>query len=78
MFFFEMGYGKEWIAFNGNDNVGVYICDHREIRKLDGGWISHYLYVNPLWLTPTKTKKHLELVFFILELLILIGKLTNI
>ena len=55
--FFEMGYGKEWIAFNGNDNVGVYICDHREIRKLDGGWISHYLYVNPLWLTPTKTKE---------------------
>ena len=55
--FFEMGYGKEWIAFNGNDNVGVYICDHREIRKLDGGWVSHYLYVNPLWLTPTKTKE---------------------
>ena len=55
--FFEMGYGKEWIAFNGNDNVEVYICDHREIRKLDGGWISHYLYVNPLWLTPTKTKE---------------------
>lgn len=55
--FFEMGYGKEWVAFNGNDNVGVYICDHREIRKLDGGWISHYLYVNPLWLTPTKTKE---------------------
>lgn len=55
--FFEMGYGKEWIAFNGNDNVGVYICDHREIRKLDGGWVSHYLYVNPLWLTPSKTKE---------------------
>ena len=55
--FFEMGYGKEWVVFNGNDNVGVYICDHREIRKLDGGWISHYLYVNPLWLTPTKTKE---------------------
>ena len=55
--FFEMGYGKEWIAFNGNDNVEVYICDHREIRKLDGGWVSHYLYVNPLWLTPTKTKE---------------------
>ena len=55
--FFEMGYGKEWIAFNGNDNVGVYIYDHREIRKLDGGWVSHYLYVNPLWLTPTKTKE---------------------
>lgn len=55
--FFEMGYGKEWVAFNGNDNVEVYICDHREIRKLDGGWISHYLYVNPLWLTPTKTKE---------------------
>lgn len=55
--FFEMGYGKEWIAFNGNDNVGVYICDHREIRKLDGGWVSHYLYVNPLWLTPTKSKE---------------------
>ena len=55
--FFEMGYGKEWIAFNGNDNVEVYICDHREIRKLDGGWVSHYLYVNPLWLTPTKSKE---------------------
>ena len=55
--FFEMGYGKEWITFNGNDNVEVYICDHREIRKLDGGWVSHYLYVNPLWLTPTKTKE---------------------
>lgn len=55
--FFEMGYGKDWVAFNGNDNVGVYVCDHREIRKLDGGWISHYLYVNPLWLTPTKTKE---------------------
>lgn len=46
--FFGMGYGKDWVAFNGNDNVGVYVCDHREIRKLDGGWISHYLYVNPL------------------------------
>ena len=55
--FFGMGYGKDWVAFNGNDNVGVYVCDHREIRKLDGGWISHYLYVNPLWLTPTKTKE---------------------
>lgn len=55
--FFEMGYGKEWVVFNGNDNVGVYICDHREIRKLDGGWVSRYLYVNPLWLTPTKTKE---------------------
>lgn len=57
--FFEMGYGKEWVVFNGNDNVGVYICDHREIRKLDGGWVSRYLYVNPLWLTPTKTKETL-------------------
>jgi hypothetical protein len=55
--FFEMGYGKEWVVFNGNDKVGVYICDHREIRKLDGGWVSRYLYVNPLWLTPTKTKE---------------------
>lgn len=55
--FFGMGYGKDWVAFNGNDKVGVYVCDHREIRKLDGGWISHYLYVNPLWLTPTKTKE---------------------
>lgn len=55
--FYDMGYGKEWIAFNGNDNVGVYICDHREIRKLDGGWVSHYLYVNPLWLTPSKSKE---------------------
>ena len=55
--FFEMGYGKEWVVFNGNDNVGVYICDHREIRKLDGGWVSHYLYVNPLWLTPSKSKE---------------------
>lgn len=55
--FFEMGYGKEWVVLNGNDKVGVYICDHREIRKLDGGWVSHYLYVNPLWLTPTKTKE---------------------
>lgn len=55
--FFEMGYGKEWVVFNGNDKVGVYICDHREIRKLDGGWVSSYLYVNPLWLTPTKTKE---------------------
>lgn len=55
--FFEMGYGKEWVVFNGNDKVGVYICDHREIRKLDGGWVSCYLYVNPLWLTPTKTKE---------------------
>ena len=55
--FYGMGYGKEWIAFNGNDKVGVYICDHREIRKLDGGWVSHYLYVNPLWLTPTKSKE---------------------
>ena len=55
--FFGMGYGKDWVAFNGNDNVGVFVCDHREIRKLDGGWISHYLYVNPLWLTPTKTKE---------------------
>lgn len=55
--FFGMGYGKDWVAFNGNDNVGVYICDHREIRKLDGGWVSRYLYVNPLWLTPTKTKE---------------------
>ena len=55
--FFEMGYGKEWVVFNGNDNVEVYICDHREIRKLDGGWVSHYLYVNPLWLTPSKSKE---------------------
>ena len=55
--FFGMGYGKDWVAFNGNDNVEVYVCDHREIRKLDGGWVSHYLYVNPLWLTPTKTKE---------------------
>lgn len=55
--FFGMGYGKDWVAFNGNDKVGVYVCDHREIRKLDGGWISHYLYVNPLWLTPTKSKE---------------------
>ena len=55
--FFEMGYGKEWVVFNGNDKVGVYICDHREIRKLDGGWVSHYLYVNPLWLTPSKSKE---------------------
>ena len=55
--FFEMGYGKEWVAFNGNDNIEVYICDHREIRKLDGGWVSHYLYVNPLWLTPSKSKE---------------------
>ena len=57
--FFEMGYGKEWVAFNGNDNIEVYICDHREIRKLDGGWVSHYLYVNPLWLTPSKSKETL-------------------
>ena len=55
--FFEMGYGKEWVVFNGKDNVEVYICDHREIRKLDGGWVSHYLYVNPLWLTPSKSKE---------------------
>ncbi|QUB69057.1 hypothetical protein J5A68_02810 [Prevotella melaninogenica] len=55
--FFEMGYGKEWVVFNGNDNVEVYICDHREIRKLDGGWVNHYLYVNPLWLTPSKSKE---------------------
>ena len=55
--FFEMGYGKEWVVFNGKNNVKVYICDHREIRKLDGGWVSHYLYVNPLWLTPSKSKE---------------------
>ena len=55
--FFDMGYGKEWVVFNGKDNVQVYICDHREIRKLDGGWVSHYLYVNPLWLTPSKSKE---------------------
>ena len=57
--FVGMGYGKDWVAFNGNDNVGVFICDHREVRKLDGGWVSRYLYVNPLWLTPTKTKETL-------------------
>lgn len=55
--FYQMGYGKSWTAFNGNDNIEVFICDHRELRKLDGGWVSQYLYVNPLWLTPTKTKE---------------------
>ena len=53
-----MGYGKEWVVFNGKDNVEVYICDHREISKtLMVVGVSHYLYVNPLWLTPSKSKE---------------------
>ena len=57
--FFGMGYGKQWTVINGNDSQAVYIFDHRELRKFEGGYVFEYMYVNPHWLTPEKSKDNL-------------------
>lgn len=57
--FFGMGYGKQWTVINGNDNQAVYIFDHRELRKFEGGYVFEYMYVNPHWLTPEKSNDNL-------------------
>ena len=57
--FFGMGYGKQWTVINGNDSQAVYIFDHRELRKFEGGYVFEYMYVNPHWLTPEKSKDSL-------------------
>lgn len=57
--FFGMGYGKQWTVINGNDSQAVYIFDHRELRKFEGGCVFEYMYVNPHWLTPEKSKDNL-------------------
>ena len=57
--FFGMGYGKQWTVINGNDNQAVYIFDHRELRKFEGGYVFEYMYVNPHWLTPKKSNDNL-------------------
>ena len=57
--FFGMGYGKQWTVINGNDSQAVYIFDHRELRKFEGGYVFEYMYVNPHWLTPEKSNDNL-------------------
>ena len=57
--FFGMGYGKHWTVINGNDSQAVYIFDHRELRKFEGGYVFEYMYVNPHWLTPEKSNDNL-------------------
>lgn len=57
--FFGMGYGKQWTVINGNDSQAVYIFDHRELRKFEGGYVFEYMYVNPNWLTPEKSNDNL-------------------
>lgn len=57
--FFGMGYGKQWTVINGNDSQAVYIFDHRELRKFEGGYVFEYMYVNPHWLTPKKSNDNL-------------------
>lgn len=57
--FFGMGYGKQWTVINGNDSQAVYIFDHRELRKFEGGYVFEYMYVNPHWLTPEKNNDNL-------------------
>lgn len=57
--FFGMGYGKHWTVINGNDKQAVYIFDHRELRKFEGGYVFEYMYVNPHWLTPEKSNDNL-------------------
>ena len=54
-----MGYGKQWTVINGNDSQAVYIFDHRELRKFEGGYVFEYMYVNPNWLTPEKSNDNL-------------------
>lgn len=57
--FFGMGYGKQWTVINGNNSQAVYIFDHRELRKFEGGYVFEYMYVNPHWLTPEKSNDNL-------------------
>lgn len=57
--FYDMGYGKQWTVINGNDSQAVYIFDHRELRKFEGGYVFKYMYVNPHWLTPEKSNDNL-------------------
>ena len=57
--FFGMGYGKQWTVINGNDSQAVYIFDHRELRKFEGGYVFEYMYVNPHLLTPEKSNDNL-------------------
>ena len=57
--FLGMGYGKQWTVINGNDSQAVYIFDHRELRKFEGGYVFEYMYVNPHWLTPEKSNDNL-------------------
>lgn len=57
--FFGMGYGKQWTVINGNDSQAVYIFDHRELRKFEGGYVFEYMYVNPHWLIPEKSNDNL-------------------